>query len=337
MFRKSVFAILPFLLLVSTLTVAFNIQPVKAWTGTVYIRADGSVDPPTAPISTVDYVTYTLTGNITTDVDGIVVEKSNIIIDGNGYTVQRRRASVEARNGIYLYSINNVIIKNTSIEGFGCGVYLNSSNNNSIFGNNITNGSPAIGSIMLGDSSNNSIFGNNITNSYTPGIVLGGSSNNNSVSGNNITKSSPAITLGAPSSHNSIFGNNIAYNAWAIYISSSSGNKFYHNNFRENVMQVYLDGSSVNNWDDGYPSGGNYWSNYEGVDYKSGPNQDLSGSDGIGDTPYVIEGSINDRYPLMEMVDIPEFPSSLTLLLLMVLSMLAVVLIKIKLPRKPDT
>jgi hypothetical protein len=52
-----------------------------------------------------------------------------------------------------------------------------------------------------------------------------------------------------------------------------------------------------------------------------------------------IEGlsDIVDRYPLMEMVDIPEFPSSLTLLLVMVISVLAVVLIKIKLPRKPDT
>jgi len=49
------------LVLISTLTLALNIQPVKA-SGTIYIRADGSIDPPTAPISTDDNVTYTFTG-----------------------------------------------------------------------------------------------------------------------------------------------------------------------------------------------------------------------------------------------------------------------------------
>jgi hypothetical protein len=35
------------------------------------------------------------------------------------------------------------------------------------------------------------------------------------------------------------------------------------------------------------------------VDEKSGPNQDLPGSDGIGDTPYFIDANNKDRYPLM--------------------------------------
>jgi hypothetical protein len=53
LFRKTVSGILLFLLLVSTLTLAFNIQPVKAEGETIYIRADGSVYPPTAPIQRV--------------------------------------------------------------------------------------------------------------------------------------------------------------------------------------------------------------------------------------------------------------------------------------------
>ena len=57
--------------------------------------------------------------------------------------------------------------------------------------------------------------------------------------------------------------------------------------------------SSVNVWDDGYPSGGNYWSDYGGVDAFRGPNQDLPGSDGIGDTQYVIDVDNRDRFPLM--------------------------------------
>jgi len=54
----------------------------------------------------------------------------------------------------------------------------------------------------------------------------------------------------------------------------------------------------ANVWDDGYPSGGNYWSDYTGVDVKGGPDQDLPGSDGIGDTPYVLDTNNRDRYPL---------------------------------------
>jgi len=48
--RKTVSGIMLTLLLVSMLTLAFNIQSVKA-NGTIYIRANGSIDPPTAPIS----------------------------------------------------------------------------------------------------------------------------------------------------------------------------------------------------------------------------------------------------------------------------------------------
>ena len=59
--------------------------------------------------------------------------------------------------------------------------------------------------------------------------------------------------------------------------------------------------NASNTWDNGYPSGGNYWSDYTGNDSFSGPNQDLPGSDGIGDTPYNITGytpNDQDRYPL---------------------------------------
>jgi hypothetical protein len=55
-------------------------------------------------------------------------------------------------------------------------------------------------------------------------------------------------------------------------------------------------------WDNGYPDGGNYWSNYTGVDHFSGPGQNESGSDDIGDMPYLIPGKEppnQDKYPLM--------------------------------------
>jgi len=63
---------------------------------------------------------------------------------------------------------------------------------------------------------------------------------------------------------------------------------------------------SRNTWDEEYPSGGNYWSDYSGVDKKSGANQDRHGSDGIGDTPCVIDKNNQDNYPLIR-----PFPSPL--------------------------
>jgi hypothetical protein len=77
------------LLLVSMLTLAFKIQPAKA-SETIYIKADGSVDPLTAPISSTDNVTYAFTGNII--YDKIVVGRDDIIIDGKGFTLEGTEA-----------------------------------------------------------------------------------------------------------------------------------------------------------------------------------------------------------------------------------------------------
>jgi parallel beta-helix repeat protein len=89
----------------------------------------------------------------------------------------------------------------------------------------------------------------------------------------------------------SIFENTISDNFYAgIGISAASNNYIYHNNFKTNRYQAYDNANNV--WDNGYPSGGNYWSDYNGSD---------ANGDGIGDTPYTILDGINtDRYPLME-------------------------------------
>jgi len=47
---------------------------------------------------------------------------------------------------------------------------------------------------------------------------------------------------------------------------------------------------STNVWDNGYSSGGNYWSDYTGQD---------SDGDGVGDTPYVIDAENKDNYPFI--------------------------------------
>jgi parallel beta-helix repeat protein len=148
--------------------------------------------------------------------------------------------------------------------------------------------------LLLVETENSLIMGNNITNN-TRGIHLIFSSNN-TISENNMTNNGFGIFLD-DAVNNTIFRNNIAKNYYGV--SQSTGNIIYHNNFINNTQQVLLPESFNTAWDDGYPSGGNYWSDYVGVDVKSGPGQDLPGSDGIGDTPYIIDADNQDRYPLM--------------------------------------
>jgi len=350
---KAVSRIILTLLLIGMLTLAFNIQPVKSdwtWTETIYIRADGSIDPDTAPISSVDNITYTFTDNI---YDEIVVERDNIIVDGAGYTVLGTGAFLYTK-GIDLAGRKNVTLRNMSIEGFYYGIYLEFSSNNSILGNNKTNNEYGIrldhstnnsisrnnitanndGGIWLFYSSNNCVSGNDITENNWEGILLAYSFDNsisgnkvtnnydgiiladssiNSISGNNITENKGAGIPIVSSSSNIIFGNDLVANRDGIHLLDSSDNLIYHNNFLNNTRQVYDLAwtnpgiqPSRNTWDWGYPSGGNYWSDYSGVDKKSGTNQDRHGSDGIGDTPYVIDENKQDNYPLIR-----PFPSPL--------------------------
>jgi parallel beta-helix repeat protein len=100
------------------------------------------------------------------------------------------------------------------------------------------------------------------------------------------------------SKNNVIIDSILKNNYYGIRLVGSENNSIYHNNLENNTNQAYDDGT--NYWDDSYPSGGNYWSDYTGADKYWGENQDILGSDGVGDTPYYIPGDNNrDRYPLV--------------------------------------
>jgi parallel beta-helix repeat protein len=93
---------------------------------------------------------------------------------------------------------------------------------------------------------------------------------------------------------------------FGICLEISDGIEIYHNDLIDNICQA-MDFEGTNTWDDGYPSGGNYWSDYAGTDIRSGPGQDQPFSDGIGDTSYGFEEGM-DRYPLMRPWGTPPEP-----------------------------
>jgi parallel beta-helix repeat protein len=99
------------------------------------------------------------------------------------------------------------------------------------------------------------------------------------------------------SSDNTVTGNSVTNNQVGISLSNSSGNSIFHNSFVNNTLRVYTV-FSVNNWDGGYPCGGNYWSDYVEVDSYRGLNQNDPGSDGIRDAPLTIDANNQDHYPL---------------------------------------
>ncbi len=288
------------------------VPPAKA-IGTIYIRGNGSIDPPDVPIFNTDNSTYALTNDILVDADGIVVERDNIVIDGNGFTLQGPKMPDRGGpqyEGVCLTGRKNVTVRNMQVTGFHRGIGLLSCLDISIRGNNIMSNRYMEG-IRLYNSSNNSIVSNNIaTNWY--GIWLLSSSNSNRIAENSITASHyegirlfscsnnsivgnnvvanfcDGIWLYYLSNYNNVSGNNIEANkAWGMRVLGSSGNTINHNNFIDNYQQALTD-ELTNRWDNGFE--GNYWSNYDGTD---------SDDDGLGDTPYTINGFSQDSYPLM--------------------------------------
>ena len=57
--KRNLLLLMLLALLIGTLNLASRVEKVKA-SGTIYLRADGRIDPPTANITTTDDVTYTL-------------------------------------------------------------------------------------------------------------------------------------------------------------------------------------------------------------------------------------------------------------------------------------
>lgn len=229
--------------------------------------------------------------------------------DGNTITNNRMENTIYA---IELSSSNNnTVFKNTATNpswtSWLVGIILINSNNNTLEENKVTGrggkwypepDSPLEWGIAIGLAKGNTVAKNTLTNLSFIGVGLENCSQN-IISNNIIAKMGWFAFSIKCSENNTIHENSVKDSYVGITLDETKNNVVYHNCFVNNTYHVETWGSFNDVWDVGYPSGGNYWSGYKGEDLYSGPYQNQTGSDGIGDTPYVINENNVDRYPLI--------------------------------------
>ena len=231
------------------------------------------------------------TGNVVSD---------NTFIEGNSHSI------------LLSYSTGNIVSRNNIRSGLnGYGIYVQlGSNDNTITDNTIA--SLTIGGCaMYFDGSSNNTLTNNDISDHVNGIhIVGGK--DNVITLCHLNQNYKGVRAGNADSNVirwSEFQNNTNY---AIELIGSSNTDIYGNNFIGNNgatseydqahIQAYDDSAGANFWNRNYPLGGNYWSDYEGGDALCGPDQNVVGSDGIGDTPYLLRPlnvGNEDKYPLI--------------------------------------
>lgn len=178
-----------------------------------------------------------------------------------------------------------------------------------ITGNSVWNG---MGGIYLDYTSNATVTANNVSLNSANGLRFRFVTNA-SITGNRLSWNGFNGLRMDYSSNSTLSANDVSNNGLGIRLFVSDGIVVYHNNLLANSVQAFDNGGSENSWEDGYPSGGNYWSDYSGLDNCSGPNQDICPDpDGVGDAPRVIDTDSEDRYPLMEPHTQPNTPPLLS-------------------------
>jgi parallel beta-helix repeat protein len=210
--------------------------------------------------------------------------------------------------GLYLYNncVNNTITWNNVSRNRDTGMWLDAGSDNNDINNNSVSYNGLLGTwiysgIYIYSGTGNNLTDNQVYNNSRYGIFLYSTSNNNITDCSDYNNADAGIYLYLHSNYNIVTRCNVSNNLYGVRISTSSNNSVYHNDFINNTNQAYSN-NIFNLWHNGYPSGGNYWDDYTGNDIMNGPGQNISGSDGIGDTPYTnIVGGIgaNDTYPLM--------------------------------------
>jgi parallel beta-helix repeat protein len=241
---------------------------------------------------------------------------NNYIVDNAGGLMLEQCSSAKIQNNYFYHNnymgygaaafrtcpnlefSNNTVRKNASI-----GVSFDNcqeciiDSNQIVDNNELMSGDPVVPSgLGVWNSNHMTVSNNNITNNAAHGLSGTGMANSvvfkNYLIGNKIGFSDSGWTAKG----NKVYENIIQSNEQGFYLQQTSDNLFYHNNIINNTKN-FGDLPPVNvtrgpnAWDIGYPSGGNFWSDYRGND---------ANNDGIGDSPYIIDSYNNDTYPLMQ-------------------------------------
>jgi parallel beta-helix repeat protein len=216
---------------------------------------------------------------------GVAMQDStNILIEENDFTDLITDLNAPA---IRLNGSNNEV-RNNKLTGSTYGIRIEGSSN-MISDNKIESLLP----IILDKADSNTVERNNITgpasSSHFPdqnykgneGIALFSQCSNNMIFGNNITGFiNQAVRTVFSCSNNTFYGNYMADNGFAVVLQEGAlNNMFYGNTFTAGSCNVSVYDAESNFWDNG--TLGNYWGDYTGAD---------SNGDGIGDSPYVLNG-----------------------------------------------
>jgi parallel beta-helix repeat protein len=298
-----VFNLVVFSLLFSGCVTYVDEEPLDA--NTISVKSDGTKDFGTiqAAIDNApdNYTVYVYAGVY---IENLVINRSIVlkgqakettIIDGNhtgdviyveetgklnisGFTVRNSGKNYASAYdaGIDIQSDHNLVY-DMIFTGNSIGIYSTHSHYN-IFRNNIYNGNVQYG-MYLYAGSNYAFTEDNVFINNDCALRIKGST------------------------YNTVTRNVFKDNSEGMYFCCGSRlNIVFHNTFINNTDWNSDDQVSGNEWDSGYPLGGNYWDDYTGIDIYSGEGQNISGSDGIGDTPYEVSDHYErvDRYPLME-------------------------------------
>jgi parallel beta-helix repeat protein len=198
--------------------------------GVITIWDDGHITPDEAPIQQTGDV-FTLTDDISGfGTWGIEILRSNIILDGNGYTL---RSTMGYGMGIdidghYYLGVHNVTIRNLNLENWGYGVFIDYSSLNTIHSNNLTENSHGV---FLSESSSNMLFENTISASDQSGISILDSSHDNTATNNSLTNNNHGMWFAYSAHHNTATFNTLSNNNYGIYLADTSSNEISHNNF----------------------------------------------------------------------------------------------------------
>ncbi|HYS73187.1 MAG TPA: NosD domain-containing protein [Thermoplasmata archaeon] len=204
---------------------------------------------------------------------------ANNTINGRPIMLVKDSAGAEIDGGdigqLLLVNVSGARIANLTVGGAYANMLLAFVNDTTLLRNVVANGTYGI---YVDKSSDVWITDNNVSSNVDTGI--------------GIYYSSTAT----------IVGNNIASNQYGIRMEFGSSASIFHNNLVRNGVQAVVDVDSGGKWNDVYPSGGNFWSDYSGLDSCSGNDQNVCPNpDGIGDTPRAISDlrADRDRFPLM--------------------------------------